>query len=53
MQLRSQKVRALAPESDPLKIGMDWTPADLEKPPQIKRYAQHAVIPMKGAYMGK
>ena len=32
MQLRSQKVRSLAPENDPLKIGMGWTPADLEKP---------------------
>lgn len=32
MQLRSQQVRALAPESDPLKIGMGWHPDDLAKP---------------------
>ena len=29
--LPSQKVRALAPEMDPLRIGMGWTEADLEK----------------------
>ena len=28
----SQRVRALAPENDPLKLGMGWTAADLEKP---------------------
>lgn len=28
----SQRVRALAPENDPLKLGMGWTVADLEKP---------------------
>lgn len=32
MELNSQKVRALAPENDPLKIGMGWTVADLDKP---------------------
>ncbi len=32
MELNSQKVRKLAPENDPLKIGMGWTIADLEKP---------------------
>lgn len=32
MKLHSQEVRALAPENDPLKIGMGWTPEDLEKP---------------------
>ena len=32
MQLRSQQVRALAPENDPLKIGMGWTVSDLGKP---------------------
>jgi dihydroxy-acid dehydratase len=30
--LHSQKIRALAPESDPLKLGMGWTKADLSKP---------------------
>lgn len=30
--LRSQMVRANAPESDPLKIGMGWTVPDLAKP---------------------
>ena len=28
----SQRVRALAPENDPLKLGMGWTAADLETP---------------------
>lgn len=32
MELRSQKVRALAPENDPLKIGMGWSVQDLGKP---------------------
>ncbi len=32
MELHSQKVRELAPESDPLKIGMGWTVEDLSKP---------------------
>ena len=32
MELYSQKVRSLAPENDPLKIGMGWTVADLGKP---------------------
>ena len=32
MMLRSQMVRANAPESDPLKIGMGWTVPDLAKP---------------------
>lgn len=32
MQLHSQKIRALAPENDPLKIGMNWTMEDLDKP---------------------
>ena len=31
-ELYSQKVRALAPESDPLKMGMGWTAEDLSKP---------------------
>ena len=31
-QLNSQRVRALAPENDPLKIGMGWTVEDLDKP---------------------
>lgn len=30
-ELYSQKVRALAPENDPLKIGMGWTTEDLSK----------------------
>ena len=32
MKLTSQKVRAVAPEMDPLKLGMGWSIADLEKP---------------------
>lgn len=31
-QLHSQEIRSLAPENDPLKIGMGWTLEDLEKP---------------------
>ena len=31
-ECNSQRVRALAPENDPLKLGMGWTAADLEKP---------------------
>lgn len=30
--LHSQQVRALAPENDPLRIGMGWSREDLEKP---------------------
>ncbi|AEF86845.1 dihydroxy-acid dehydratase (DAD) [Treponema primitia ZAS-2] len=30
--LNSQKIRALAPEMDPLRLGMGWTAEDLEKP---------------------
>ncbi len=30
--LRSQHIRALAPEMDPLRMGMGWTAQDLEKP---------------------
>ena len=32
MKLCSQEVRALAPENDPLKIGMGWSADDLSKP---------------------
>lgn len=32
MELKSQKVRALAPEMDPLRMGMGWTVEDLERP---------------------
>ena len=32
MELHSQKIRVLAPENDPLKIGMGWSVADLDKP---------------------
>jgi len=31
-RLRSQQLRSLGPEIDPLKLSMDWTPEDLEKP---------------------
>lgn len=31
-ELNSRRVRSLAPENDPLKIGMGWTLEDLEKP---------------------
>lgn len=30
--LKSQEVRKIAPEMDPLRMGMGWTPEDLEKP---------------------
>lgn len=30
--LRSQEVRKLAPEEDPLKMGMGWSVSDLSKP---------------------
>ena len=30
--LESQKIRAIAPEMDPLRMGMGWSPEDLEKP---------------------
>lgn len=30
--LKSQEIRAIAPEMDPLRIGMGWTADDLEKP---------------------
>ena len=32
MKLHSLEVRKLAPENDPLKIGMGWSVADLDKP---------------------
>jgi dihydroxy-acid dehydratase len=32
MKLNSQKTRELAPEMDPLRMGMGWTLEDLEKP---------------------
>ncbi len=32
MELRSQQMRKLAPELDPLRIGTGWTVEDLEKP---------------------
>ena len=32
MELRSQEVRTLAPENDPLKMGMGWKVEDLAKP---------------------
>lgn len=32
MKLHSQEVRTLAPENDPLKIGMGWSVSDLSKP---------------------
>lgn len=31
-RLKSQEMRRLAPELDPLRIGTGWTPQDLEKP---------------------
>ena len=30
--MRNQEIRKLAPEMDPLRMGMGWTGADLEKP---------------------
>ena len=32
MELTSQKMRRLAPELDPLRLGTGWTPEDLAKP---------------------
>lgn len=32
MKLKSQEVRAIAPEMDPLRMGMGWAKEDLEKP---------------------
>ena len=32
MELDSQKIRKIAPELDPLRIGTGWKPEDLEKP---------------------
>ena len=32
MELRSQKVRELAPEMDPLRMGMGWKEEELSKP---------------------
>ena len=32
MELTSQKMRKLAPELDPLRIGTGWKPEDLSKP---------------------
>lgn len=32
MELKSQEMRKLAPELDPLRIGTGWTPEDLAKP---------------------
>lgn len=32
MELKSQQVRSIAPEMDPLRLGMGWTVEDLEKP---------------------
>ena len=32
MNLKSQETRRLAPEMDPLRMGMGWTAQDLEKP---------------------
>ena len=32
MELKSQATRRLAPEMDPLRMGMGWTAEDLEKP---------------------
>ena len=32
MDMISQKIRALAPEQDPLRMGMGWTVEDLAKP---------------------
>ena len=32
MELISQKMRKLAPEMDPLRLGTGWKPGDLSKP---------------------
>ncbi len=33
MMLKSQQVRSLSPEMDPLRMGMGWTVDDLSKAP--------------------
>ena len=33
--LKSQEVRKLAPEMDPLRMGMGWKEEDLTKPPDF------------------
>lgn len=35
MIMKSQEMRALAPELDPLRIGTGWKPEDLSKPQVI------------------
>ena len=35
MELRSQKLRTMAPELDPLRLGTGWKPEDLSKPQVI------------------
>ena len=32
MKLKSQEIRAIAPEMDPLRMGMGWKVEDLDKP---------------------
>ena len=41
--LKSQEVRALAPEMDPLRMGMGWSPEDLEKPQRLA-YGQPGLL---------
>lgn len=35
MELISQKVRTIAPEMDPLKMGMGWSVEDLKSPRSV------------------
>ena len=45
MELKSQEMRKLAPELDPLRIGTGWTPEDLEKPQIIIEVLSETAIP--------
>ena len=49
MELRSQAVRKLAPENDPLKIGMGWKVDDLAKP-QIMVESSSMIVPPKYSF---
>jgi dihydroxy-acid dehydratase len=46
--LRSQQLRKLGPEIDPLKLSMDWTAGDLEKPQILVEDAWGDALP--GSY---
>lgn len=43
--MKSQEIRNLAPEMDPLRLGMGWTVEDLDKPQIIIERPLATVIP--------